>query len=206
MSAPEMPAPCDQVLQAASDIGPVLRRDAEVAEQNSRLTDEAAGALRDAGLFRLGVPRRFGGYEADLASGLQVISEVARACPASAWIVAISYGAQHAAESYGQQVCEELWADDPDKAFCGAFSPETASLRTTEDGIVVSGRWPWASGCHHASWACLGVPPAADGADSPGLALVPIDRLSIDNTWNMAGMRGTGSDTLVADEVHVPHR
>jgi alkylation response protein AidB-like acyl-CoA dehydrogenase len=62
-----------------------------------------------------------------------------------------------------------------------------------------------ASGAHHASWAILDIVAGAEGSSPDrGVALVPISELSIEDTWHMAGMRGTGSDTLVADEVFVP--
>jgi 3-hydroxy-9,10-secoandrosta-1,3,5(10)-triene-9,17-dione monooxygenase len=73
----------------------------------------------------------------------------------------------------------------------------------------VSGKWGYASGCLHAQWAVLGVPPfEADGeAVQQGLALIPLSELRIEDTWFVAGMRGTGSNTLVADDVFVPdHR
>jgi alkylation response protein AidB-like acyl-CoA dehydrogenase len=73
--------------------------------------------------------------------------------------------------------------------------------------VLVSGSWSWASGSHHAEWALLGVPLPSEpgGAPERGLALVPVSSLTIEKSWDMAGMRGTGSDTLVADEVLVPY-
>ena len=74
------------------------------------------------------------------------------------------------AEPYGQEVCEELWADDPNKGFCGAFSPETASIKKTEDGIVVSGRWAWAS-------VQAAPADATNLIDSAELQLVPVGKV-----------------------------
>ncbi|GAA3592928.1 hypothetical protein [Streptomyces osmaniensis] len=74
-------------------------------------------------------------------------------------------------------------------------------------GLLVSGRWSWASSCHQAEWGVLGVPmpqPTAAGA-VPGVVLIPTSELTIEATWDMAGMRGTGSDTLVAKGVFVPY-
>jgi alkylation response protein AidB-like acyl-CoA dehydrogenase len=77
--------------------------------------------------------------------------------------------------------------------------------QAVDGGYLLSGRWGWASGSHHASWATLDIVTRA-GGPSPdrGIALVPMTELSIEDTWHMTGMRGTGSDTIAADEVFVP--
>ncbi|WP_327179601.1 acyl-CoA dehydrogenase family protein [Streptomyces sp. NBC_01335] len=206
----ERATPADPVrtlLAAAHDIAPVLSRAAEAAERDSRLTPEAERALREAGQFALGVPQRFGGPELMPADSLEVTAELALACPSSAWVVMVSYVAQQIAASFGERACRDLWGDGPDVALCGVFSDAGAVSRPVEDGVLVTGTWSWASGCHHADWALLGVPLPEEPGNAPGrgLALVPASGLAVKRTWDMAGMRGTGSDTLVADEVFVPH-
>jgi alkylation response protein AidB-like acyl-CoA dehydrogenase len=78
-----------------------------------------------------------------------------------------------------------------------------------DGGWRVTGRWPWASGCLHAQWAACGI--HMIGSDSQwsnfGLSLMPIDQVTIEDTWFMVGMKGTGSNTIVAKDVFVPeHR
>ncbi|HEY4421486.1 MAG TPA: acyl-CoA dehydrogenase family protein [Pseudonocardia sp.] len=197
------------LLDAVRAITPVLRDNADRAEHESRLTAEATAALRSAGLFRLGVPRAVGGSEADPATCIDVVSEVAVACPSSAWVVAISYGVHHIAASFGDTVRHELWGDDADMAMCGSFTGFGLTASRADGGQIVSGRWPSASGCYQATWSTIGVP-IVDQNDVPvdrALAVVPLDALSIEDTWDMVGMRGTGSHTLVAERVFVPdHR
>ncbi|MEW5809719.1 MAG: acyl-CoA dehydrogenase family protein [Actinomycetota bacterium] len=196
----------DRLFRAVEVATPILESQAEVAEQNSQLTSKAIDALREAGLFRLGVPRRFDGYDADITTAFEVITRIGRGCPSSAWILMVTYVTQIAATSYGDLAQHDLWSAGPDVPMCGAFRPDRATVRTADDGIWVTGRWSWASGCHHAAWAWLGVP-AEEERLAPGLVLIPLTDLRIESTWNMAGMRGTGSDTVVADEVFVPaHR
>jgi 3-hydroxy-9,10-secoandrosta-1,3,5(10)-triene-9,17-dione monooxygenase len=185
----------------------VLRREADAAERDSRLTEAATAALRDAGLFRLGVPQRFGGYEVFPATFIDVSAEVALACPSSAWVLGVSYGAQVIAGSFGEQARTDLWGDSADTPMCGAFAGLGVTASSADGGLVISGSWPWASGCYQAEWALLGGIPEAGPDGGPGLAVVPLSDLSIKDTWDMAGMRGTGSNTLVADHVFVPeHR
>ena len=73
----------------------------------------------------------------------------------------------------------------------------------------MTGKWGFASGCMHSQWAMVGIPVVDETGDQidQGLALVPMSDLAIEDTWFVAGMRGTASNTLVANEVFVPsHR
>jgi 3-hydroxy-9,10-secoandrosta-1,3,5(10)-triene-9,17-dione monooxygenase len=196
----------DRLVRAVDAVTPTLESQADTAERNSQLTPEADEALRRSGLFRLGVPKRFGGHEANITTAFEVITRIGRCCPSSAWIVMVSYVTQNAAMSYVDAAQLDLWSANADAPMCGAFRPDRASVRAAEGGIYVTGRWSWASGCHHAGWAWLGVPAEQDHL-SPGLVLIPLTELQIEKTWHMAGMRATGSDTIVADDVFVPaHR
>jgi alkylation response protein AidB-like acyl-CoA dehydrogenase len=198
-----------ELVAAARDLVSVLRRHAERADRESRLTAEATEALRAAGLFRLGAPREFGGHEAGLATTLDVTSTLALGCASSAWVLALTHANQHLAASFGSQARKDVWAEGVDFGMCGSFTGRDLLARKVDGGQVVSGRWPTASGAYQSAWATLGVPIADERGEvvDRGVALVPLDVLAIEDTWDMAGMRGTGSNTLVADEVFVPgHR
>ncbi len=90
---------------------------------------------------------------------------------------------------------------------CAARLAVTISpSRKVDGGQVVCGRWPMASGAYQAGWAAVGIG-IADGRGEvvgPGLALIPIDALDIDETWDMTGMRGTGSHTLSPTQCSFP--
>jgi alkylation response protein AidB-like acyl-CoA dehydrogenase len=157
-----------------------------------------------AGLFRTGVPLAFGGSEMDVETCLAVFAEVGSACASAAWVATTSYGSQQIAGTFGDRVRQELWADGPDVPMCSSLNGVGVTAAAVDGGVRISGRWPWASGCHVARWAALDIPLPGGGY---GLALVPMSELSIDATWNMVGMRGTASDTIVAEGVAVPgHR
>jgi 3-hydroxy-9,10-secoandrosta-1,3,5(10)-triene-9,17-dione monooxygenase len=82
----------------------------------------------------------------------------------------------------------------------------SATTAPVDDGVVLNGRWAFASGCLHSNWAVVGHPivDAKGTMVDQGLALVPMHDLRIEDTWFTAGMRGTGSNTLVATDVFVP--
>ncbi|PSM42908.1 indole oxygenase [Streptomyces dioscori] len=196
-----------RLVLAAREIAPLLRREADAAERDNRLTAEAELALRGAGLFSLGVPKRFGGHELSPVGSIEVAAELAQACPSSAWVVMVSYITQQVTGSFGERALRELWDGGPEVPMSGVFASAQATSAPAEGGLLVTGSWPWASGSHQADWALVGVPLTGDPGVAPerALALVPTSALTIEKTWDMAGMRGTGSDTLVADGVFVPH-
>jgi 3-hydroxy-9,10-secoandrosta-1,3,5(10)-triene-9,17-dione monooxygenase len=198
-------AQASELVASAAAIRPTLARNAAQAEEQRRLPPESVDALVEAGLFRLTVPRRFGGHEVPFATFHEVTSTVAGACGSSGWVVSLINICNWLASLYCDRAQQEVFGADPDARVCGVLAP-TAQTRRTAGGLVVSGTWPYASGCLHSSWAVLGVPVVDDAGDvvDQGLALVPLTSLRIEDTWFVAGMRGTGSNTLVADEVFVP--
>ncbi|MFJ7495087.1 acyl-CoA dehydrogenase family protein [Streptomyces sp. NPDC097727] len=197
------------LVEAVRAASPVLARHADCADGKSRLADEVVQALREAGMFRLGVPQRFGGRAVPVGVSLDVSSEIALSCPASGWVVMITYVAQQIAASFGDEALQDLWGKGADVPMCGVFGNVGVTAVPEEGGMRVTGRWGWASGCRHAGWAVVGVPLLGSDGEvrGRGLALIPTEDLTVEDTWDMTGMRGTGSDTLVADDVFVPgHR
>ncbi|MFJ4771106.1 acyl-CoA dehydrogenase family protein [Streptomyces uncialis] len=198
---PSMPA-------LAAGLVPLLRGNAARTEEDRRVAEENITALAEADLLRLTVPRRFGGAEADIRTFLEVSSELARGCGSTAWVATLVNVCNWITGLFPERAQREVWGDDPGARVCGVLAP-TATSRAVEGGLVVTGRWGFASGCLHSQWAVLGVPvvDASGEQIDQGVALVPLTELTIEDTWYVAGMRGTGSNTLVADEVFVPdHR
>lgn len=103
---------------------------------------------------------------------------------------------------------DEIFGADPDARVCGILVPGPQPVTPVEGGLEISGRWGFASGCLHATWAMLPGPVVEDGQIVDlRLVFVPIEELAIEDTWDVMGLRGTGSNTLVADRVFVPeHR
>ena len=103
---------------------------------------------------------------------------------------------------------EEIFAHSAEPRVCAAGSP-TVVGRRTDGGLRISGKFPFASGCSHATWGGLGVQIEDDVHNVVGqvVGFVPISELEIEDTWFVAGMCGTGSNTLVAKDILVPdHR
>jgi 3-hydroxy-9,10-secoandrosta-1,3,5(10)-triene-9,17-dione monooxygenase len=187
---------------------PQIRERAEKAESLRRLPEETLADLRDAGLLRALQPARFGGTQLDFDALLGAAAEVGRACGSSAWCLAILGIHNWLLGLFPLPAQDEVWGAAPDALAAACFAP-TGKAEPDGDGYRLSGRWQFASGCDHAGWAAVAAPIARPGAPFPDvrLFLVPVAELRIEDTWFVAGLRGTGSKDLVVEGVLVPeHR
>ena len=192
----------------AREIVPVLARNAPRTEEDRRVVEENIALIDDAGLFSIMRPKRLGGLETDIRTKLEVSRELARGCGSTAWATTLMNVCAFFAGLYPDQAQRDVLEGAPGNRIAGVLAP-TGEATRVEGGYRLSGSWGWASGCLHAQWAVVGFPvPDGNGEIvDQGLALVPMTDLTIEDTWFVAGMRGTGSNTLVARDILVPeHR
>ncbi|MDQ0779085.1 3-hydroxy-9,10-secoandrosta-1,3,5(10)-triene-9,17-dione monooxygenase [Streptomyces aurantiacus] len=188
----------------AAKLLPRLAGQAERSDRERLVPAENMEALAEAGLLSILQPARYGGLQTDIRTCLEVSREVARACGSTAWTTTLLNVCSWYVGLYPTQAQDDIWADDPTARVAGVLAP-TASAREVDGGFVVSGRWSPASGQAHARWAIVGV--LRDGGPERGMVLVPMAELTVEDTWFVTGMRGTASNTLIADEIFVPsHR
>ncbi|WP_372405657.1 acyl-CoA dehydrogenase family protein [Streptomyces luteireticuli] len=184
-----------------------LWADAPQADRDRRLDEGTVAAIKDAGLFRLLTPRRFGGYETDARTLLDVVTELGRGCGSAAWVTGVLNAGNFVAALFPDEAREEVWGDNPDAGAALVLGPG-APARKVEGGALVTAKWPYSSGAWHCDWAVV-VLPVQDGDAAPELflALVPMRDTTVEDTWFITGLRGTGSNTIVVDGKTVPdHR
>jgi 3-hydroxy-9,10-secoandrosta-1,3,5(10)-triene-9,17-dione monooxygenase len=196
----------ERFVKVAADLRPTLVERAAQCEDERRLPSETVADLLEAGLFHLRVPVEHGGHGCDIRTSVRVAAEVAKGCASTAWVMnLLNLGTGVAAGMLPPEGVAELFGSEELPMICGVHSL-TGTATPAEGGYVVEGSWGFASGSLHSSWAMLGVRVLdAKGVQaSTGLAWVPIAELTIKDTWHVAGMKGTGSNTLVVDHVFVP--
>jgi 3-hydroxy-9,10-secoandrosta-1,3,5(10)-triene-9,17-dione monooxygenase len=195
------------LMAKATSLVPLLRAKGAETERERRIPDEILAALDAAQIFRLRAPKRYGGLEGDLRAYMDVVTELGRGCGSTSWIGFISIATAWIAALFPDEAQHDVFDGNPDARFMGVLAMTTPA-KPTDGGYMISGKWSYASNCLHAHWAILAVPlPGADGAIAPGIVLVPMRDLKIEDTWHVVAMRGTGSHTVIANEVFVPaHR
>jgi indole-3-acetate monooxygenase len=201
---PTTPRTSTDVLTAVEALAPAIAGRAAEVEAGRRLPEDLLRDLVDAGCFRLLLPGTHGGLGADLPRALHVYELLARADASVAWTVMIGSGSWADLSRLPRATFDAMYADGPDAIAAGAFNP-TGRIEPVEGGYRVTGRWAFASGCDHARWFwgnC--VEGLVDGMPQLRVALFEPSEVEIEDTWDVMGLRGTGSHHFHVDGVVVP--
>ena len=193
-----------ELARRAKDLVPLLRKHANWTEENRRLHPETIEALADAGMFKMRVPARYGGYESDTQTLNDVLIELGRGDGAVAWTTSVWTIPGWMVGMFGDDVQDEVYAT-PNVRVCGTLSP-SAVATPAAGGVIVNGSWSFISGALHSQWQeIIATAPTPDGASQwPIVALVPMSDLQIVDDWHTSGMCGSGSVTTVAEDLFVP--
>ncbi|UXM92510.1 acyl-CoA dehydrogenase family protein [Paenarthrobacter sp. JL.01a] len=207
IAAPVDIEPNEDIVARATSLIPLIRKYAEQSSDDRRVAPEVIAALEEADLFSLLVPARYSGHEANLRTAMETIAEVAKGDGSTAWAVALLNVCTWFATTFSQEAQDDVFGANPKAKVSGIFTPGSKAERV-EGGYLVSGEWPYSSGSFAADWATLGIAlPDAGDNDPRALALIPKEAWTIRPTWFVAGMRGSGSDTIVVEDHFVPeHR
>jgi resorcinol 4-hydroxylase (FADH2) len=194
-----------EILECVRRLVPVLRERAAKGEALRRVPDETIADLIDSRFLRICQPARFGGGEQGWDVLCEASIELARGDGSQAWVANIYAEHPYFAALFPDEAQHELWDADPDALICASLIPQGNRVAAVAGGYRLSGRWSFASGVHHAHWAILGEIVAGSGEHC--FFLVPSASFRIDDDWHTVGMAGTGSASVVLDDVLVPtHR
>jgi 3-hydroxy-9,10-secoandrosta-1,3,5(10)-triene-9,17-dione monooxygenase len=208
-AAPDVIPTAEELVSRARALAPKLRERAVRAERDRNIPQESVDEFIDAGLIHTLQPKRWGGYEHDHEVAFDISVELGKStCGSSAWC--LNYLADHACilALFPEEAQHDVWSRN--KAACIATSAApTGKVALAPGGYRLDGRWSWCSGLRHSQWIMIGGLVFRPGEEHPDmrLYLVPVSELTQDDTWYCAGLRASGSNTVVADNVFVPeHR
>jgi alkylation response protein AidB-like acyl-CoA dehydrogenase len=193
---------------------PLLRSAADRIDATNELPPDVLDAMFDAGMFKLLLPRAFGGYELKPLDFIQCVEAIAEGDASVAWCMNQGSGCSMAAAYMEPEVAREIWGGKRDVVAWGQ-GPGTKGFRA-EGGWRVTGTGSFASGSRHATWLGAMCPSfEADGTPivrPDGVAwertfLFRREKARIDDVWQVMGLRGTGSDNytvkdLLVDDAH----
>jgi alkylation response protein AidB-like acyl-CoA dehydrogenase len=184
---------------------------AEHAAESERLrkpVDAVIEALCDAEIFKIMVPPEYGGFGLDLDTLFDVALELSQGDASAGWVTAFYIEHNWMLCSFPEPFQRELFADRNFVLAPGMISPAGKARRDAGGkGVRLEGRWPWATGVMHSDWIIAGgivKNPDADGGIDPRFFALPQEHASVEDTWYMDGMEGTGSNDVVVDDVFVP--
>jgi alkylation response protein AidB-like acyl-CoA dehydrogenase len=200
-----------RLLADIADLAPSIVARADEMEAAGRIPPDLVATLKKIGLYRLFAPRRHGGFEADLPTGLEVLRALARVEGSVGWCGMIANGGHLFAPALPPATYEQLYANGADLIVAGSIAP-TGRAESVTGGWRVSGRWPFASGCQDADWmlaVCTiaregAAVVAGDGTPVMRLVMMPASAWRIEDTWHVAGLKGTGSHHIALEDAFVP--
>ena len=197
-----------EVIGGVRELLPVLRERAQETEDGRVVPADSIKSLEGTGFFRLLQPAAFGGFEADPLTFYTAVRLIASACGSTGWVASVLGVHPWHLGLFPAAAQQEVWGRDQATRSSSSYAP-TGTAVTADGGHRVSGRWSFSSGCDHASWVFLGqiVTDAENRPVDFRTFLLPRSDYAIDDVWDTVGLRGTGSNDIVVDDVFVPeHR
>lgn len=203
----DTPTP-ESLVECARAMKPQLRERAAAVEEARVVGEETVSEFRQAGFFKILQLKSYGGYELPPEVLTNVVFEVASACGSSGWTLAVLALHQWEVQSLPDDAIAEIWGENPEVLLSSAYAP-TGQVTPAEGGYILTGEWPFSSGCDHAQWAIVGGirPPRSEGEPPAQCGFfVPRSDFEIIDDWRTLGLAGTGSKRLKMDGVFVPDR
>jgi len=205
-AGPPSAATKPQIIERIRSLVPGFQKRAAAAEEARQLPAQSVQELLDAGIARILMPPRFGGYGLGFDTWFDVVREISKADASHGWCASLIIHHAHCIAQFPEGAQNAVWADGPDVAIAASFLPG-ARITPVDGGYRVSGQSAFASGLMHSTWVFVAGTIDADGETDRAFFLIPAGEYQVLDTWFTAGMRATGSNTIVTENVFVPkHR
>lgn len=177
----------------ADGLDEIVRGHVSDISNERRLPDDVRDAVRATGLNRMAIPVELGGDAGPPAEMAAVIERIAALDGSAGWCAAVGAGSNLFAGYVPRTGAAEIW-QDVDAANASMFAP-AGRVELDGAGLILHGRWPFVSNCLHSTWIGVGAltDPGMDVPPGPRLFFLPANRVTVHDTWDTNGMRGTGS-------------
>ncbi len=199
-------------LLAARKLAPEITRRADEFERERVVAPEIVSAMVEAGLVEMAIPKAYGGSESHLLDIIDVIEAISYADASTGWCL-MNYQTTAFAAALMEPSGARMVFDGAERAVPAGVLAPTGRARRVKDGLVVSGRWAFASGCDNANWMLGNVivtdeqaQPISNADGSPQM-LLPFfsrDQIRILDTWHVAGLCASGSHDVEVSDAFVP--
>jgi len=199
----------DVLIEKARTLQKQLRDTTLEIDQTSHIPEEIIQAIRDNGLLKILRPKMFGGYETDMRTYFEVVTEISRGNPSAGWFVSLSNIRDYMISyAFGREALNEIFGQNHDQEIilAGNFKPIRIDIEKVDGGYLIKdAQWPFVSGSPYADWFYFGAP-VDDGNGGMEMAIIVIPRKDVEvlDDWNVIGLRGSGSNSVVVKEIFVP--
>lgn len=198
-----------RVIDRIADLADQFREQAEEAEKIGKLTDDTVKTMKQIGNIRLLQPKQHGGLEVHPREFAETVMATAALDPSAGWINGVVGVHPYQLAYADPRVGAEIWADDVDTWVASPYAPQGVA-KPVDGGYIFNGRWQFSSGTDHCDWIFLG----AMIGDENGAPLMPPQMLHmilprkdyeiVEDSWDVVGLRGTGSKDVIVRDAFVP--
>ena len=198
----------ESFLERARALTPKLRERAEEGNSLRRAPDAMIADIVEAGFLRLCQPKRFGGHELPFSAISEVVMELGKGDGSQAWVTDVYCEHVYMLSLFPEQAQQDVWGENPDALISASIVPQGNVARKVDGGYILNGRWPFCSGLHHSQWTLLGEGIRDEGGvNRHHFFLIPAADRTIIDDWHVLGLSGTGSGSIMVENVFVPdHR
>lgn len=209
------------LLERVESLRSVIEDGGNAAQEMRRVPDECIAALVDHGFFRFAIPEELGGENATICETIEVLEAISAIDGSVGWNVMLGSEINAmAAGGMDPELAREIYVDNPGVIMCGGGGPGTIPSKAViqDDGSYrLWGQTTFISGCHNAEWCFMPAPiyenyedetPKVDENGVPAFRMFFLNRTEweIVDTWDVAGLRGSGSHDVRADGALVPEK
>ncbi|MEU4838102.1 acyl-CoA dehydrogenase family protein [Nocardia testacea] len=196
-----------QVLDSIMRHADEIRAGATEGESLMRLPDTTAKHMRDSGIVRMFQPQEYGGLESHPREAAETIMALAALDGAAGWVAGIVGVHPWELAFFDPRAQEEIWGPDIDMWMASPYAPMGVAV-PVEGGYILNGRWSFSSGTDHCGWVMIGAAvgdAAGNRTDKVLHVVLPRADYRIDHdSWNVIGLRGTGSKDLIVADAFLP--
>jgi alkylation response protein AidB-like acyl-CoA dehydrogenase len=199
----------NKVLDRIHDAAELLAERAESSERLGRLDDNTVALMREIGIVKMLQPAEWGGMQAHPCEFLESVMAMGAHCGATAWVSGVVGVHPWEVGLLDPRLGNEIWSRDPDVWIASPYAP-MGRARAVDGGWVLNGRWEFSSGTDHCDWVVLGalrVDENSEPGEQPAtlhLFLPRPDYEIVPDSWDVYGLRGTGSKDIVVRDAFVP--
>lgn len=199
-----LPPLCSETDESAlAGLEAEIRTRREEFEKRGHIPRDIVNALKKIGVYRAFVPKSLGGDEISPAAFCRLIERISKADASTGWVASFGISTMYLG-ALSNDVFESLYRENPNLTFAGALFPPQAA-QEMPGGLLVSGRWPYCSGCMGADLIGVGTKGSEQTGGLPRMTVMRADQVRIDQTWDTVGLQATGSHDIVVDKVFVTH-
>ncbi len=218
VEATRLPADIDAqpLVRAAAELKPVLRQYHEEIEREQRLPPALVGQLREAGFYKMVIPRELGGLQVDTLTYLRVVELLAEGAGSVGWNLGNGGVGQLVTLGLPDDGVHEIYGKRADTIIAGTAVPGGGQAVPVAGGYRVTGRWQFGTGCQEASWMLGSFQVIGDDGQPrrhpEGGSLywrgvfARSEAEIVPGSWDVAGLRGTGSFDWTVKDVFLPER